>query len=245
MDRPARQRASGDNREDSSMIRNLKILIAAGMALAAFGAISASSVQAAEGHCSVEPCTITVKPDGITGSIGKTAHQVFIVKQGSSSIAFTCQQISGDATSAVKTFKTVTISQIAYSSCASFAEFTVKMNGCEYHFVTPGGIPHDATAQVKCPAGKVIEIQATGSPCLVTIGSTGVLGGGLKFHDAETGGVKKDLITAETTVTGIPVTVVNPCPGVGAGAGTAEYTTGNVELTGETTAGARAILWWE
>ena len=39
------------------MIRNLKVLVAAAMALAAFGVFSASGAQAAEFHCSAEPCT--------------------------------------------------------------------------------------------------------------------------------------------------------------------------------------------
>jgi hypothetical protein len=54
------------------MIRNLMVLIAAAMVVAACGAISASGVQAAEGHCGVEPCMITVKADGTPGPTGKT-----------------------------------------------------------------------------------------------------------------------------------------------------------------------------
>jgi hypothetical protein len=228
------------------MIRNLKIAITAAMALAALGAIGVSGAQAAEGHCSVEPCTITVKPDGTPGPTGKTAHQVFIVKQGAASVSTTCQSVSGRATVATKTFKTSQFGNGVYSNCNVAGEAaTVKTNGCQPHFVTPGVAPHDATAQVKCPAGKVIEIEVAATGCKITVGSTAVLGGGLKFHDAETGGVKKDLVTAETTVTGVPVTVVKACPGVAVGAATGEYTTGNVELEGETTAGVHANLWVE
>jgi hypothetical protein len=63
----------------------------------------------------------------------------------------------------------------------------------------PGVAPHDVKVKVVCPAGKVIEME-TKTKCLLTVGSTGVLGGGIRFHDAETGGVKKDLITGETTI---------------------------------------------
>jgi hypothetical protein len=122
------------------------------------------------------------------------------------------------------------------------------MNGCEYHLEAPGVAPHDAKVKVVCPAGKLIEIE-TETKCLLTIGSTGVLGGGFKFHDSETGGVKKDTITAETTLKNIPVTVhaSAACTALGlkGGATTGEITTWNFDLTGETTAGVHANLWWE
>jgi hypothetical protein len=230
------------------MIRNLKILIAAAMALAALGAISASGAQAAEGHCSVEPCKVTVLPDGTPGTAGKTAHQVFVVTQGANSTSVTCQKIEGNATVATKTFKTVQLGNIAYSACAlsTGSPADVKMNGCEYHFETPGVAPHDAKVKVVCPAGKEIEIEVTAEiKCLMKIGSQGPLGGGLKFHDAETGGVKKELITAETTVSGVAVTVVGKCDAITEGAATGAITTGNVELTGGTTGGVMGTLWWE
>src|SRR4051812_44687039 len=121
------------------MIRNLKILIAAAMALAALGAISASGAQAAEGHCSIEPCKVTVLPDGTPGIAGKTAHQVFVVKQGVNSTSVTCQKISGDGTVLTKTFKTIQLGNVAYSTCtlATGSPADVRMNGCEYHFETP------------------------------------------------------------------------------------------------------------
>jgi hypothetical protein len=229
------------------MIRNLKILIAAAMALAALGAIGASGAQAAEGHCSVEPCKVTIKPDGTPGPVGKTAHHVFVVN---GIVSVTCQQLSGNATSATKTFKTIQFGSLAYTNCnCNGGNCTVKMNGCEYHFQSPGKT-HDADVKVVCPPGKVIEIE-TETKCLLTVGSTGVLAGGIKFHDAETGTpvVKKDIVTAESTVTGIPVTVhaSAACTALElkGGAATGAYTTGNVELEGETAAGVHANLWWE
>ncbi len=216
------------------MIRNLKILIAAAMALAAFGAISAPGAQAAEGHCGVEPCTITIKPDGKPGPTGVKAHQVFIVKQGGSSVSTTCQQVTGDATAATKTFSTITLTNIVYHTCYIAGEnSTAKANACEYHYAVGG--THNATAQVKCPVGVEIGLEVPATGCLITIGSTGVLGGGLTFKDAETNGTKKTEITAEVTVTNIPVTVNNSkCPGgLVAGPATGEYTTGNGVLTAE------------
>jgi hypothetical protein len=233
------------------MIRNLKILIAAAMALAAIGAISASGAQAAEGHCSVEPCKVTIKPDGTPGPTGKTAHHVFVVKSGGE-VSVTCQQLSGEGTSPTgKTFKTIQFGNLKYQVCnCAGGECDIEMNGCEYHFETPGVAPHDAKVKLVCPAGKSIVIKTTPTECLITVGSQGPLTGGIKFHDAETGGVKKDLITAESTVSEINTTIHNSaaCIALGLTPGTGKfgtYTTGNVELTGETNAGVHANLWWE
>ncbi len=229
------------------MFRNLKILIAAAVALAAFGAIGVSGAQAAELHCGVEPCTINVRPDGTPGPTGKTAHHVFIIKQGFVSVSTTCQQVEAQATSETKTAKTVLYTNIVYSGCNVAGEAaTVKMNGCGYHVVA-GGV-HHATSQVQCPAGKSIEIEVPPTGCLVTVGSTGVLGGGSTFKDALTGGVKKTEVTAETTLTSIPLTVANnKCPGgLKEGAATGELTTGNVELKAVTDPGnVHTSLWFE
>ncbi len=230
------------------MIRNLKILIAAAMALAALGAIGASGAQAAEFQCWMERCTITVKPDGAPGPAGKTAHHVLIVKQGANSVSTTCQQVTGHATSAAKAFKTLTLTNIVYHQCNAAGESAVvRMNGCEYHYEV-GGM-HDATMQIECPTGKVIEKEVPATGCLITIGSTAVLGGGLTFHDAETNGIKKTDITVETKVTSIPVTVDNnKCAGgLKAGAATGEITTWNFELTAEedNEPFLQTALWWE
>lgn len=227
------------------MIRDIRILVAAVMALTSLGAIGASGAQAAEFHCSSGPCTITIKPDGLVGS--KTAHQVLVVKQGAVSVSTTCEQVTGDGTSATTTFNTLTLTSVMHHGCNVAGEAaTVNTNGCEYHFVV-GGV-HHATAQVRCPLGKSMSIEVPATKCLITIGSTGVLGGGLTFKDAETGGVKKTEITAETTLTNIPATVNNKCPGgLKEGAATGELTTWNFELTGEEDngTGKHANLWFE
>ncbi len=229
------------------MIRNLKILIAAAMALAAFGAISASGAQAAEFHCSVEPCTITVKPDGTPGKTGKTAHHVFVVTQGEVSVSTTCEQVTGHGTAETLLFETLTITNVEYHECNVAGEkSTVKMNGCDYHFEVGGH--HHATPEVRCPAGQSIQIEVPATGCLITISPSGMLTGGLTFKDAETGGVKKTEITAEVTVTEIPTTVNDKCPGgLKAGKAKGDYTTGNVELTAEEDKSPfkHANLWWE
>src|ERR1044071_4586469 len=98
------------------MIRNLKVLIAAALALAAFGALGAAGAQAAEFHCSVEPCRYTLKPDGT----GKTAHHVFRIVKGETSGAVICTTLSGEATSAKKT----TTESVVHMTAPEVSPFT-------------------------------------------------------------------------------------------------------------------------
>jgi hypothetical protein len=218
------------------MIRNLKILIVAAMALVAFGAIGASGAQAAEFHCSVEPCKVTVKPDGTPGPTGKTAHQVIVIKQGTNSFSTTCDSITGEGTAATKTFKQLRIGNIKGSNCGfSGIPANLTMNGCEYVINASGG---GGTLTIACPAGKEIEAGLVGGGCIYNIPSQGPLNE-VKFHDAETGGVKKSEVTVELSVKNIAVTVNNECWEMKPGAATAEFTTGNTILTSETTAASK------
>lgn len=220
------------------MIRNLKVLLAATMALMAFGALSSSSVQAAEFHCSVEPCRVTVKPDGT----GKTAHQVITVKQGGSNFSTTCDSIVGEGTASTKTFKALTIGSIKGSNCGfSGVPANLTMNGCEY-LIASGGLG-GGTLTIVCPLGKEIEAGLVSGGCMYKIPSQGPLNE-VKFHDAETGGVKKSELTVELAVKNIAVTV-EECWGMEDGPATAEFTTGNTILTSETAGGVKANLWWE
>src|SRR3954454_24254174 len=117
------------------MSRNLKVLIAGAMALAALGAVSASGAQAAEFHCSVSPCTLTPKAEGTE----KNSHHVFIVKQGAVSVSTTCKTITGDATYEGKTTSEITFTSIAYDNCTVAGEFSeVNMDGCDYLFTANG-----------------------------------------------------------------------------------------------------------
>jgi hypothetical protein len=233
------------------MIRNLKVLIAAAMALAALGAISASGAQAAEYHCTVEPCRGTLKPDGTT----KTAHHVFIVKgkTGSGELvsgSFTCGQLTGEGLSNTKTTKEFTVTELACDECnIAGTPCTVDFNGCDYHFVA--GPP--STVTIKCPAGKQIEITIKSAgvlKCTIDIPAQGPLGG-ISYHDA---GTTKTELTVETAVKDI--TGINATPAAGGGscipffgfnglATEGEYTTGNVIVTGETTAGMHGGAWYE
>ncbi len=76
------------------MIRNLKIPMLAAIAVAALSAVGASGAQAVEFHCSVKPCTVTVKQDGT----GKTAHQAFDTDLPRQVLPLTCGEVQGAGT---------------------------------------------------------------------------------------------------------------------------------------------------
>lgn len=231
------------------MIRNLKVLLAAAMALAAFGAMSASGAQAAEEfHCSVEPCTFTAGADGT----GKTAHHVFIIKKAGVALgSITCNALTGNGTSNTKTTATLTLKGISYGgegTCSLVGQpATVKMNECDYLFTAAGKV------SVKCPAGKAIELIA--NKCVVTIGEkheATVVNqelGTLKYINKGAGATTE--VTVEVNVTkvqGIIEPTVDCENLLGKGnTGTfteGEYTTGNTTVTAETHAGVMAEGWW-
>ena len=226
------------------MIRNLKILLAAAMALSALGAIGASGAQAAnEFHCSVEPCIVTMKPDGAVPN--KTSHHVWIFTQLSTSVSMTCNQLTGQATSNVKTAKTLTFTNLQYHTCnIAGSASTVNMNGCTYLFTASG--LNTASMTVTCPVGKKIEIVEPVTGCVISIGSQPAVAG-IKTHDPQTGGIPKTELTTEIAATfEKEVTANNKCGGFGIAEGAliGHYTTGNVELAAETHSGVHASLWF-
>jgi hypothetical protein len=230
------------------MIRNLKVLIVAAMALGAFGALGASGAQAAEPlfHCSSEPCTLTLKPDGTVGT--KTAHHLFTVKNSvPESVGFTCNQLSGEATPKTKTETTITVTNLKYSECIETAGLTkveVRTNGCDYTFTSHGKVG------VTCPiiegVEKVIEVEIVETGCIAKVGSFNHLSG-IKYHNLA--GPPRE-VTVEAAVANIPVSLVGttkaqckidptktPI--------TSEYNTGNTIVTAETHAGVMIEGWWE
>jgi hypothetical protein len=216
------------------MIRNLKILVAAAMALVAFGAVGASGAQAAEFHCSVAPCVLTPGLDGTA----KNSHHVFIVENEAKteSVSFTCNQITGSAQSSTKTATTVTLKGISYDTCTvnGSPPVTVDMNGCEYEFTNANGV------NILCPEGKEIEVTVTN--CTFKIAGGQKLGG---IGYTTIGTEPNREVTISTNVTGIAVTASNPCAFINPSQKLiGRYTTGNTIVTGETTGGVMADAWY-
>ncbi len=227
------------------MIRYLKVLLGAALALSAFGVLSASAHAAEERfHCSVEPCTATLRQDGASGT--KTAHQVFEVTDGKNAVFFTCNKLTGEATSTTKTTNTLTFKNLEYNhnisgeKCDTAGQnVNVTMSGCEYHVIgTPpvAGVGK-AHLTVKCPAGKSIEVENESTKCIYTIGTTANDLTGLSLHNIGVKGGGTTEVTVEAFVPNIPVTVLGTKAQCGVdptAAITGTYSTGNVIVTGET-----------
>lgn len=224
------------------MIRNLKVLLAAAMVLGALGAVGSSGAQAAEFHCSVEPCKLKLKPDETAGT--KTAHHVFILRNSiGESISFTCNQLDGTATSSSKTFSTVTVTGLEYTGCLfvlDASEVKIRTNGCDLTLTALG------KAGVTCPEGKAIEVE-TKTGCLVKIGSFEDREG-VTFHNLGTSPNRE--LTVSTLVKGIPVSSSSTAGQCGFNPAktplTGEVTTGNsiAEAQNDST-GAKVDGWWE
>jgi hypothetical protein len=219
------------------MIRILKALALGALALTAMSVAVASSAQAAEFHCSVEPCGYTLKPDGT----GKTSHQVFAaINSAGESLSFTCPEISGEATTAGKTSSTLSFSSMGMGvGCTGLGiAASYRLNGCRFAFGASGTL-----AVTNCPKGIEFEIGATG--CILRISEQGPVSG-VAFHNIGQEVLKTTEITGET----------NELPLVGTLIGTTaqclidvtktpitfEYRTGNFLLTGES--GSMANAWW-
>jgi hypothetical protein len=236
------------------MIRNLKVLLAAALALTALGAIAASAHAADEFRCSVNPCRGKVNKD----ATGAQAHHVFIVENAAKteSVSFTCEQLAGtgelvSGTDFSLSWSRPTEEREAYKTCSMNGSpgVVVHMNDCKYTFTArasgnaAAGTSDQAEVHIECPVGESIEITAPpSSKCVFTIG-TQTLGG-----SAANGGIGYVTVGNEVTVTanvkGIVVTeaVIADCASIINGNQTliGTYTTGNALLTAETSAGVMA-----
>jgi len=225
------------------MIRNLKVLVAAAMALGVLGAAVASGAQAAvEFHCSVEPCTATLKPDEAAGT--KTAHHVLIIENAakSESASFTCGTLDGEATANTKTFTVLEATNLNYTECTvnGSGKVTVDMNGCKYNFTAAGAVTITGCTN----AAKRIELTIPELACTYYIPEQGPLNG-VTFHNI--GAAPTRQITVSTNVTVPTLTGAGAgCPIKVSQALTGTYTTGNTIVTGETDpGGVMADAWWE
>jgi len=220
------------------MIRNLKVLLAAALALAAVGAFAASAHAADEFICGVSPCRGKVNKDGT----GATAHQVFIIENTvPESVSITCEELRGtgelvSGTNFLLGWSRPTEEREAYRNCTANGSpgVVVHMNDCKYRFTAgAAGTTKEAEVHIECPVGESIEITI-GATCIYRIGTQTVGGsaekGGVGFHTSG------EEITVETNIKRIAVTAAgSACPVIGTLTG--RYTTGNALLTGENSSG--------
>jgi hypothetical protein len=256
---PLGQRGRAITARRNRMIRNLKVLLGAAMALAAFGALSASAAHAAgeKFHCSVEPCTVTLSTDGT----GTTAHHVFIVENAAKeSGSFTCESLTGEATSATATTEDLTFKNLVYSNCKinGVTKVNVRTNECDYTVTSEtepagglNGTNGGATIHIICTGTKHIEIENTGTGCIFEV--TPITLRGLHYHNLGSGSTTdvtiEALISAAASGTSIPTEVAKTGTGCVPKANvgdtlTGSYTTGNTTATGEKENKEMAEAWW-
>jgi len=221
------------------MNSKLKLLTAGLLALGVLAAANVTGAAAAEFHCTVEPCRVTLKPDGET----KTAHQVLTVKKEIGGFVveaygFTCSSVTGEGTLVGKLSKEMTLFNLEYHNCVTIGtNAQVKMNGCDYVLGSSG------TLSVKCPPGAKIEWIAIG--CTATIGEQGPLFGPT-FHDAGTTKSEMTVQSATKKIHGI-IEESKECSAEPGEFTLGEITTGSFILTAEKDNPFLEMVnvWWE
>jgi hypothetical protein len=201
------------------MIRNLKVL---GLALVALVAMSALASTASAGFESeAESTNLTVSSNTM---------QKFSPSEGGAAIE--CTKIAATGTQTGKVATTVTISP-TYSSCETFlgAATSVTTNGCKYVFHSAAKST-TGTTDVECEGANQIEIKV-GSICTYKIGTqTGL--SSVNFKNTGSGTTREVIV--EPAVKGIKSTLTTNdffCPAAGS---TGTYT-GTSTTTGETAGG--------
>jgi hypothetical protein len=163
------------------MIRNLKVLGLALVAVFAFSAMAASGAMAQEGKltsANKNPFTLTGtevagNENAFTGAFGVTVRCPGSTYAG--------HKVKNTPHELVPNGATETTVTPTYKECkdANGDPRTVSMNGCDfvlYHAttVTPPNV-YSITADIVCPVGKTITV--TGGSCAIAVGSqTGLTG---------------------------------------------------------------------
>jgi hypothetical protein len=183
------------------MIRNLKALGLAMVAVFAMSAVAAAAAHAEFAHFKADSTSTFVKIHATQDPTGG-AEQVFTTNFGE----VNCDILTATGTSD-NTASSVTLDSISYTAdyfeesnaCEAFGlEATINFNGCEYVFhagTYDGEGMSTGTADLVCPPGKEVEINAAGL-CVVSVpGQTGL--GNITYQNG--GGTPQD-VTVEANV---------------------------------------------
>ncbi len=207
------------------MIRNLKTLGLAVMAMFALTAVAASAAQAVEFHSEIENTTVTASTEAGSNSVFDAAGA-----------SISCASATFTGTQAAKTSPTLTVTPV-YSNCTFLGVLNVpvKTNGCQYTFHAEGGVA-DVTG-ASCTA---ITFEAAG--CKVEVGKQN----GLKevtYTNLGAGTTRE--VTVTPHVTAITYTSSGlGCPKTGTFSD-GNYTSGNAIAKGESSKGVQAGVWVE
>jgi hypothetical protein len=210
-------------RKATQVIRNLKALGLAVLAVCAMGAFSAASASAAEFHSSTEHTIL------VGAELGMDVTDV----QGGE---ISCSNVNYEGTTSARTTSTVNVSP-SYSGCIMFGLFggTVYTNGCQYTIHT---VPSN-TFDIVCPSGKAIEFLGAG--CKVTFGpQTGLT----SVTFTTVGKSPKRHIVAKLSLTGLIYTQHNNGGFCVSGSYTDGKYTGEATMIGTDTNGAQSDVWY-
>ncbi len=180
------------------MIRNLRVL---GLAVMAVLAVSALWASVAAAHT---PATFTSKSTNTTLTAEQENNQLF--QAGGQQI--TCKEARFEATTSNQEVQEVTFQpkettakagEVGYGACTFGVKVQVKMNGCDYLFTANNQV------HIQCPAGKEIEFEGSfiGIKCLVKIPAQGPRSL-VTYKNIGTGTTEE--ITVEANVQGITYT---------------------------------------
>ena len=231
------------------MIRNLKVLLLAALAVTAFGAL-ASAAQAAQFTAPGAAAGATTNGDPVKDGTGKTSHHVFIVGNtaGSSTVSFTCEEILG-AGHIIGPANAIVTLKPEYKGCTTSGQaVTVTNTGCIFEFNAGGAVTvaNDTGKVCKHGAGNApIDVEFTG--CKVEVGAQALTG--VKYHNLDAAGttVGSGLgtkVTVEPVVSGITYNAAGAnCPYGTTSNGS--YTTGNTIVTGTRPAGTVVEVRWD
>ena len=205
------------------MIRNLKTLGLAVMAMFALTAVAASAAQAVEFHSEIENTTITAKTEAGSNSVFDAAGA-----------SISCASGTFTGTQAAKASPTLTVTP-AYSGCTFLGVLNVpvNMNGCQYTF--------NANGEVAVTGASCTAITFEAELCKVEVGKQGNLKEAT-YTNIGTGTGRE--VTVTPHVTGITYTSSGLCPKTGEFSD-GNYTSGNAIAKGENSKGVQVGVWVE
>lgn len=188
------------------MIRNIKALGLALIAVTAMSSVAVSAAQAAPGELHVHENTKAVLTATITPN---TIHKLAIGT--GSPVECTTASLEGTVENAThgSPQPSITVTEATVTATYSGCQFlgggaTVRMNGCKYKLVGTAVLTSQAQV-IGCTAGKQIEIIAGGGACTITIGAQAALPHVTYQHVVHANTKETDAV-AHATVSGIAYT---------------------------------------
>ncbi len=177
------------------MIRNLKVLLLATVAVTALSALSASATQAAPKFTTGAKVGETTEFKILKDGTGKTAHQVLDIRKadGTGVLSLTCNEIAGTGTAIGPEPTEITVPTPAFQGCI-FAgqEVSIPNTGCNFIFTASGLLHIVNDSALECAHGKKpIHFTNTVLNCKVEWGAQTVEG--VKYHNLADGTVTVEM----------------------------------------------------